>query len=307
MKAGYEAAGGSNDGSAAAKINQSAVTKSVEKKEPALKKSDKPSKPKPAKTDKASASVVKSEAVGKVKAMPKPKAGAAAPKTKTAVTSRVPKSGLAAKVASPPLEAVSLLGAKKPRPTAKRATEATKPSATKPDGVAGARKAAVKGKAKEAPLSKTADLKTIKLVPKKKSAVKNKAEAKAPASEALRSKKKKPLGRELAELVVAAASEHKALNPVLLDLSALSSVSDWFFIVSAENPRQMAAIAEKIIRRARDKGVRPLGHEGLGSGEKQWVLVDLGDVVVHIFNLETRELYDLEGLWTDAPRCSVKV
>lgn len=116
-----------------------------------------------------------------------------------------------------------------------------------------------------------------------------------------------PVGRELAELVVAAAAEHKPLDPVLLDLSTLSSVADWFFIASAENPRQMSAIAEKIIRRAREKGVRPLGYEGLGRGDGHWVLVDLGDVVVHIFNLEAREMYDLEGLWTDAPRCPVKV
>lgn len=307
VNAGYEAADGSNVRSATAKINQRAVTKAVEKKEPALKKNDKPSKPKSAKTDKPNASVVKAEAGDRAKALPKPKAAAAAPKTKTAATGSAVKSGLAAKVASSPLEAPSSPGAKQPRATAKRAPEAKKPGATKPGGAARARKADVKGEAQEAPLSKAADLKTIKLVPKKKSAVKNKAEAKAPASEVLRSKKKKPLGRELAELVVAAASEHKALNPVLLDLSALSSVSDWFFIVSAENPRQMSAIAEKIIKRARDKGVRPLGHEGLGSGEKQWVLVDLGDVVVHIFNLEARELYDLEGLWTDAPRFSIEV
>lgn len=314
VNAGYDAADGSNVRSATAKINQRAVTKAAEKKEAALKKSDKPSKPKSAKTDKPNASVVKAEAGDKAKATPKPKAlpkpraAAAAPKTKTAATGSAVKSGLAAKVASSPLEALSSPGAKQPRPTAKRAApEAKKPGATKLGGVARARKADVKGEAQEAPLSKAADLKTIKLVPKKKSAVKNKAEAKVPASEVLRSKKKKPLGRELAELVVAAASEHKALNPVLLDLSALSSVSDWFFIVSAENPRQMSAIAEKIIKRARDKGVRPLGHEGLGSGEKQWVLVDLGDVVVHIFNLEARELYDLEGLWTDAPRFSIEV
>lgn len=100
--------------------------------------------------------------------------------------------------------------------------------------------------------------------------------------------------------MASAASEHKAVDPVLLDLSQLSSVAEWFFIASAEGPRQMNAIAEKIIRRAREHGVRPLGQEGLGSDH--WVLVDLGEVVVHLFNLESRSLYDLEGLWADAPR-----
>lgn len=93
------------------------------------------------------------------------------------------------------------------------------------------------------------------------------------------------------------------MDPVLLDLSQLSSVADWFFIASAESPRQMNAIADKIIRRAREQGFRPLGHEGIGSDH--WVLVDLGDVIVHLFNLETREMYDLEGLWTDAPRQNI--
>lgn len=132
--------------------------------------------------------------------------------------------------------------------------------------------------------------------------------SKASAGAAGKVKAARPVGRELAELVAAAAGEHKPINPVLLDLSALSSAADWFFIASADNPRQMSAIAEKIIRRARDRGVRALGHEGLGREEgHHWALVDLGDVVVHIFNLEARELYDLEGLWTDAPRCQVKV
>ena len=106
--------------------------------------------------------------------------------------------------------------------------------------------------------------------------------------------------RSLADLVMAAAVEHKPIDPVLLDLSSRSSVADWFFIATAAGARQMTAIAEKIINRARERGIRPLGLEGLGSDH--WVLVDLGEVVVHLFNRETRCLYDLEGLWTDAPR-----
>jgi ribosome-associated protein len=79
-------------------------------------------------------------------------------------------------------------------------------------------------------------------------------------------------------------------------------VADWFFIASAAGARQMTAIAEKIIRRARERGIRPLGLEGLGGDHG--VLVDLGEVVVHLFSQEVRALYDLEGLWTDAPRRS---
>jgi ribosome-associated protein len=91
---------------------------------------------------------------------------------------------------------------------------------------------------------------------------------------------------------------------VLLNISGLSSVADWFYIASAENPRQVTAIAEKIVRRAREIGVHPLGVEGLG-GDSHWALVDLGDIIVHIFNRESRSIYDLEGLWSDAPRPSI--
>lgn len=109
---------------------------------------------------------------------------------------------------------------------------------------------------------------------------------------------------DLPAVVAAAALEHKPIDPVLLDLSGLSSLADWFFIASADNPRQMVAIAEKIIRRAREHGVRLLGREGLSNDN--WVLVDLGDVICHIFSPEARNQYDLEGLWAEAPRREVK-
>jgi ribosome-associated protein len=112
----------------------------------------------------------------------------------------------------------------------------------------------------------------------------------------------KPSGRELADLVRRAALEHKVSSPVLLDLTGLSSVADWFFIASADNSRQIQAAAEKIVLRSREAGIKPLGQEGLGRGETRWALIDLGDVVAHIFNHEARALYDLEGLWADAPR-----
>ena len=121
-----------------------------------------------------------------------------------------------------------------------------------------------------------------------------------PGSSAVRGRKLRAVGHELADLVASAAAEHKPIDPVLLDLSGRSPVADWFFIAGAANARQLRAIAEKIIYRARERGFRPLGLEGLNSDH--WVLVDLGEVVVHIFNQEARTLYDLEGLWTDVAR-----
>ena len=129
-----------------------------------------------------------------------------------------------------------------------------------------------------------------------------KSRAAEPRTAAGSGRKPRTAGRQLADLVAAAAAEHKPIDPVLLDLSGRSSVADWFFIASAAGARQMTAIAEKIIRRARERGIRPLGLEGLGGDH--WVLVDLGEVVVHLFSQEVRALYDLEGLWTDAPRRS---
>jgi ribosome-associated protein len=117
-------------------------------------------------------------------------------------------------------------------------------------------------------------------------------------------KSRKPLvsGKALADLVAKAALEHKVLSPVLLNLTGLSSIADWFFIASAENSRAVRAVADKIVRRALEAGVKPLGLEGLNQGESHWALLDLGDVVVHIFMPDTRALYDLESLWADAPR-----
>lgn len=249
-------------------------------------------------------------AEGKIKAQPKVKTGSAAevkvrvqPKGRAGGTAEGKvqpkvKAGNASVVkakAQPKVKAGSVVGVKTtPKPKAKGLERAASSSAA--------------GKV-ERPSAGRAGSKTAKAIGSSPKVPKVLAASKSKGSTGTFRKDQfgRPTGRELAELVAAAAGEHKPVNPVLLDLSALSSVADWFFIASAENPRQMSAIAEKIIRRARDRGVRPLGHEGLGRGEGHWVLVDLGDVVVHIFNLEARELYDLEGLWTDAPRCQVKI
>ena len=85
---------------------------------------------------------------------------------------------------------------------------------------------------------------------------------------------------------------------VVLDLTAVTPVFDYFVISTGTNRRQMAAIAEKVDRTLREHGVRPLGREGDDAGG--WILHDFGDVVLHVFTPEARELYDLEGLWADA-------
>jgi len=111
-------------------------------------------------------------------------------------------------------------------------------------------------------------------------------------------------GQERAVAAVAAGLDKKAENPVVLDVRGLSGVADYFVILSADSDRQAAAVADAVDDRVTALGAERIGVEGRGGGG--WVLLDFGDVVVHVFSPETRSFYDLEGLWADAPRVPVK-
>lgn len=97
-----------------------------------------------------------------------------------------------------------------------------------------------------------------------------------------------------------AASDKKALDPVALDLRAIASFTDVFLITSATNVRQVQAIADEVVERLKKMGTRPARVEGYTTAE--WVLVDYGDFVVHVFEEKARRFYDLERLWRDAER-----
>ena len=105
----------------------------------------------------------------------------------------------------------------------------------------------------------------------------------------------------LARVAALAADSKKADDVVLLDLSPLTDVCDYFLVCSGDNPRQVDAIVDEVREKvSANCGVSPLsceGREGLS-----WVLVDYGSVVVHVFRRETREFYRLENLWGDAAR-----
>lgn len=108
----------------------------------------------------------------------------------------------------------------------------------------------------------------------------------------------------LAEAALAAALDKKAFDPAVLGVADLVGYADWFVLVSARNPRQVKAIAEGVKTALKEAhGLLPLGMEGLETCK--WVLVDYGDVVVHVFQEGARSFYDLEGLWSDAPRLPV--
>ena len=95
----------------------------------------------------------------------------------------------------------------------------------------------------------------------------------------------------------------KALDVVALDVRGLASFADAFIICSGRSHRQVSAIAEFVEQDLKAKGIRPVGIEGLTQGH--WVLMDYGDVVIHVFYEPIRTFYDLEGLWSDAKRIKI--
>lgn len=109
---------------------------------------------------------------------------------------------------------------------------------------------------------------------------------------------------EIARLVSRAALDKKAENLVILDVRKISSFTDYFVIMSGRSTRHVQGLAEAVDSELRSKRLKEGSTEGLQEGH--WVLLDYGDVVVHVFYTDEREFYDLEGLWHDAPRVTVE-
>lgn len=100
---------------------------------------------------------------------------------------------------------------------------------------------------------------------------------------------------KLIDLVHTALEDMKAKEVVDLDVRGRSSITDYMIVASGTSKRHVAAVAEEVIVKAKAAGVMPLGSEGQASAD--WVLVDLGDVVVHVMMPDARAFYDLERLW----------
>ena len=106
--------------------------------------------------------------------------------------------------------------------------------------------------------------------------------------------------RRLAATCARIADDLKGENIVVLDMASLLEITDYFVLVTGTNRRQIRAIGEEIIVRLKKHGIQRTNMDGMDAGV--WVLTDFGGVVIHIFNEEAREFYDLDGLWADAER-----
>lgn len=109
--------------------------------------------------------------------------------------------------------------------------------------------------------------------------------------------------RDLVIQCANAALDKKAHGLVILKVKEISSFTDYFIICSGNSNRQVKAISDSVEGVLKKSGVLPLGIEGARTG--QWVLMDYGDVVVHVFYEPVREFYDIERLWSDAPTMTV--
>ena len=159
--------------------------------------------------------------------------------------------------------------------------------------------------------------------PKPKAAVASKAKPAAKPKAAAASSKAKPAAKSKAAAAVnndeqdgltaalralAFALDKKGLEPVLLDVRSLCSYCNFQLVLSGRSERQVEAISDGIRVGMRDHAadsLRPIGSEGARAG--QWSLLDYGDFIVHVFSHAVREHYDLEGLWSDAPRIAIDV
>ena len=101
--------------------------------------------------------------------------------------------------------------------------------------------------------------------------------------------------KELIDITLNALNDAKALDINVFDVSKLTSISDHMIIASGRSGRQVGALADKVVEAAKQHDIQPLGVEGKREGE--WVLVDLGDIIVHIMQPDTREYFQLEKLW----------
>jgi ribosome-associated protein len=120
------------------------------------------------------------------------------------------------------------------------------------------------------------------------------------AESTARPRPENPEALALARRAASLLADRKATDVVLLDVRGMSSYADYFVIASGDAERGVIATAEHARETLKSEGHRTIGTEGFDTGH--WVLLDFGEVVVHVFFTEVRAFYDLDGLWADAPK-----
>ena len=103
------------------------------------------------------------------------------------------------------------------------------------------------------------------------------------------------MNNELKNKILESLENIKAVNPIAIDVKKISSLTDFMVIASGTSNRQLAAMSDKVIEGLKDSNVSGIKIEGQGGDE--WLLVDAGDVIIHLMSSEARDFYDLESLW----------
>jgi ribosome-associated protein len=110
--------------------------------------------------------------------------------------------------------------------------------------------------------------------------------------------------KQILKTICRSMEDKMAENPLILNIEKLTTMASFLIICNGENPRQNKAISDLIADDLAKIKVKPMHKEGAaGSG---WLLLDYGDLIIHVFMPETRKFYDLEGLWADAPRVKIE-
>lgn len=109
--------------------------------------------------------------------------------------------------------------------------------------------------------------------------------------------------KEMVTAAAAAAADKQATDIIILEVAAVLNITDYFLICSGKNDKQVKAITDEIRKTIRELGGTPLRAAGEDRGD--WILLDYGDYVIHVFTEEKREYYQLERLWSDAPRLDI--